>query len=332
MLAVMMIWPHLAILGTSVAVQAQVAGTSYVAVIDFANQSKFGDSMVARLATDATWVELTNTASKFTLASRSQVQQAMSELDLNYPLTLTGVLRVAEKLAVNAVVVGEVKQVMITDKPRQARVELAIRLLDAKTGAPINGAIARGSSAPQPEFTGDDDILVTEAINNAAYVAVKRMVDYIIPEATVLNAMGTSKVLLNRGAQDGLAVGMEMIVSRKDEVIGKIRITEVSNNDATASVVSAVRGVQPEDTAMAIFRLPTVAPGAYGESATRISEGVIGTGRKKSAAGQILGVLLGAALLIALANGHSKGEGVGAAMKPRPAFRRHWRQQVGSPA
>lgn len=310
MLTAVFLLPHLVLLGATTAVMAQAEGTTNVAVLDFANQSKVGDSLVSRLATDAVVVELTN-SNKFSVVTRKQLDEAMSDLDLHPPLSLTDVLRVGEKLSVNSVVVGEIKDVSVTDKPRQARVELSIRLLDAATGEPINGAIARGTSAPRATFTGDDDVLVTEAINNAAYVGVKRMVDYIIPEATVLNAVGQTEVLLNRGAQDGITKGMEMIVSRDNEVIGKIRVRDVSNNDAQAVVVSAVRGVRPQDTARAIFKLPQTAPAGYGEPAAKISGGVIG-GEKKGGAGKLLGIVAGIALLAALAGGHkSNGESVG---------------------
>ncbi|MGQ9807906.1 MAG: hypothetical protein ACUVSM_01920 [Armatimonadota bacterium] len=315
-LTAIMVFPHLMTIVACTAVQAQAQAATYVAVIDFANVSKYGDSMISRLATDAVVVEMTNTANKFTVATRQQVEQARTELDLQYPLNLTGVMRIGERLGVDAVVVGEVREVKITDRPRQARVEIVVRMLDASSGEPINGAIARGASTPQPAFTGDDDVLITEAINNAAYVAVRRMVDYIIPEATVLNAMGTGRVLLNKGEQDGIQRGMEMIVSRNDEVIGKLRVTEVSNNDATAVVVSAVKGVKPQDKARAIFRLPAVASGSYGEPVTRISEGIIGAGRKKNNAAQILGFVLGVGLLVALAGSHSShGETPGPAME-----------------
>lgn len=306
-LATIMIIPHLMLAGLSTAVNAQVQGTTYVAVIDFANTSKYGDAMLSRLATDAVAVEMANTAATFTVATRQQVESAMRELDISYPLDLTGVLRISEQLQVDSVIVGELRDVRFTENPRQARVELVVRMLDAETGEPINGAIARGQSTPQPSFTGDDDLLVTQAINNAAYVGVKRMVDYIIPEATILNSMGSDEVLLNRGAQDGINEGMEMIVSRNDEVIGKIRVIDVSNNDARAKVVSAVRGVQPQDKAKAIFKLPAVASGAYGEPASRISGGIIGTTRKSNSTGKLLGIVLGVALLLGLAGSHSKG-------------------------
>ena len=311
-LAAFLLLPNLftALAAPAVFAQADL-GTEYVVVIDFANNSKYGDSVVSRLATDAVVVELNNT-NRFSVATRQQVRDGMNALDLNLPLDLAGVMRLGEHLAANAVIVGEVRQLRITDKPRQAQVELVIRSLDASSGEPMNGAVALGRSTPRETFTGDDDILVTEAINNAAFIAVRKMMDYIIPEVTVLNAVGDDRVLLNKGAQDGISTGMEMIVSRRGEVIGKIRVVEVSNNDAMAQVVSANRGVKPEDRARAVFRMPTGPSAAFGEPATKISDGLIGSRRKSASGGDILKWVLGLGLLALLIGQHSSsGESVG---------------------
>ncbi len=309
LLVAIMVLPHLLLVASSSVVMAQTeAATANVAVLDFANVSKYGDSMISRLATDAVVVELTK-SEKFTVETLQRTREAMAGLDLRYPLTTAGMLRLAEELAVNAMVVGKVREVSISDKPRQARVELEVQMLDGATGEPMNGAIVRGSSSPVESFTGDDDVLIMQAVNNAAYVAVRRMIDYIIPEATVLNAIGSDKVLLNRGAQDGISKGMDMIVTRGDEVIGKIRVLDVTNNDSTAAIVSAVRGVKAEDKAKAVFNVPEKVTGGYGEPASKLSGGVIGAPKKKGV-GKVLGVLAGLALVAVIAGQGSSSEDV----------------------
>lgn len=69
MLTAVFLLPHLVLLGATTAVMAQAEGTTNVAVLDFANQSKVGDSLVSRLATDAVVVELTN-SNKFSVVTR----------------------------------------------------------------------------------------------------------------------------------------------------------------------------------------------------------------------------------------------------------------------
>ncbi|MEI6915438.1 MAG: hypothetical protein WCL39_09925, partial [Armatimonadota bacterium] len=308
MLTAIFVFPHLLVAGASSAVFAQSQGANYVAVLDFANLTKNGDPQDIRSATDAVVVELTN-SDKFTVATSRQVQDAMNSLDLRPPMDITSVVRLAKELSVTHVIVGTVRNISFTSNPRQAKVELEVRQLDGATGEAINGSIARGQSAPVQNGAADDEVLKIQAINNAAFVAVRTMLNYIIPEATVLNAVDDDKVVLNRGAQDGLRRGMEMLVSRNTEVIGKIKIVNVSNNDAVASVLpGSTRGVKPEDRARAIFRIPDAAAGGYGEKAADLSGGVVGVGRKKGGTAKFVPILIGLALLVILA-GQSKGHG-----------------------
>jgi hypothetical protein len=51
---------------------------------------------------------------------------------------------------------------------------------------------------------------------------------------------------------------MEMIVVRRGEEVGRIRVTQVSDSDAVAEIIDFGRGIQSEDRARAVFRVPTV--------------------------------------------------------------------------
>jgi hypothetical protein len=116
----------------------------------------------------------------------------------------------------------------------------------------------QASATVDPGFTGDDDTLVQEAIRNAAFEAVRIINNYTIPEATILSTRAGKEVLLNRGIRGGLQPGMEMIVVRRGEEVGRIRVTQVSDSDAVGEIIDFGRGIQSEDRARAIFRVPTV--------------------------------------------------------------------------
>ena len=47
------------------------------------------------------------------------------------------------------------------------------------------------------------------------------MNEFTLPEATVLNTTGDSEVVVNRGSRDGIVSGLEMIVVRGREQVGK---------------------------------------------------------------------------------------------------------------
>ncbi|MDO8587253.1 MAG: CsgG/HfaB family protein [Armatimonadota bacterium] len=244
-------------------VSAQKIDTVQVAAVDFVNRTGVGGDYIGKLASDALVVELKN-SDRFDVISRSSIQQAMDELGFKAPLPRSQLLRLGEKVLKgdigqeSAMVEGDVTSLKVRGQPRRADVEIIVRMVDVASGEVTNGAIATGRSQLRIGDNPDDDRLIEEAVNDAAYQAVKTIVDYIIPEATVQNTLGTNEVLLNKGAREGIKRGMKMIVRRKGEIVGKVEVRDVTPNDATASVIHAPKGVKPEDKVRAIFDLPQV--------------------------------------------------------------------------
>jgi hypothetical protein len=252
MLAVGLLYP----LG-AVRAYAQLVQLPRVAVLDFENKSGFGGASIARAATDAVAGEYQKLR-KFEVLARGEIEQQLKDLDLATPLDKTGFLRLGRALQVESIITGEVSAVTFVGSPKQAQVVLTVRVVDIASGEPINGAVATGFSNRRPGYTGDDDTLVQEAIRNAAFEAVRIINNYTIPEATILSTRAGKEVLLNRGIRGGLQPGMEMIVVRRGEAVGRIRVTQVSDSDAVAEIIEFGRGIQSEDRARAIFRVPTV--------------------------------------------------------------------------
>lgn len=228
-----------------------------IAVIDFQNQSGYGGEALARTATDAVATEYQKSG-RYTVLPRNEVEQQLKELDLTPPLNRLGYLRLGRALGIESIVTGEVKAVNFEGQPKQATVVLAVRVVDTASGETINGSVKTGRSNPRPGYSGDEDTLVVEAVKNAAFDAIRTILTYTIPEATILNTRGAREVVLNRGLRGGIKLGMEMIVIRRGEEVGRIRIKEVSDHDAVADVLAYTRGIQPEDRARAIFTLEEV--------------------------------------------------------------------------
>jgi hypothetical protein len=252
MLAVGLLYP----LG-AVRAYAQLVQLPRVAVLDFENKSGYGGASIARAATDAVAGEYQKSR-KFEVLARGEIEQQLRDLDLATPLDKTGFLRLGRALQTESLITGEVNAVTFVGNPKQAQVVLTVRVVDTASGEPINGAVATGFSNRRPGYTGDDDTLVQEAIRNAAFEAVRIINNYTIPEATILSTRAGKEVLLNRGIRGGLQPGMEMIVVRRGEEVGRIRVTQVSDSDAVAEIIDFGRGIQSEDRARAIFRVPTV--------------------------------------------------------------------------
>jgi len=236
---------------------AQLVQLPRIAVLDFENKSGYGGASIARAATDAVAGEYQKSG-KYEVLARGEVEQQLKDLDLAPPLNRTGFLRLGRALQAESIITGEVNAVTFVGSPKQAQVVITVRVIDIASGEPINGAVATGFSNRRPGYAGDDDTLVQEAIRNAAFEAIRTISNYTIPEATILTTRAGTEVLLNRGIRGGLQPGMEMIVVRRGEEVGRIRITQVSDSDAIGEITDFGRGIQSEDRARAIYRVPTV--------------------------------------------------------------------------
>ena len=284
--------------------RAQLMPNYSVAIVDFVNESGVLGNTLARIATDAVQVEMSKTSRyDVSVITRTQIKDEMDRLDMHPPLDKVNLVRLGEALTADAILEGAIKSVQLAGSGPTARASatLAVQLIDQASGEVINGAVQTGTSSARVGYTADPDALITEAVSKAAFLVVKTMVDYVIPEATVQVNIGADQIQLNRGSRDGIKPGMRMIVLRSKEIIGYVEIREVENNSSIAKIVKSMRGVQPEDKLRAIFDMPAVG------SATMKTEpmpggaparGHVGSG----AAGKIGKFFLGALIVFGLVN------------------------------
>lgn len=289
--------------------RAQLMPQYSVGVVDFVNESGVQGELLARLATDAVVVEMAKSNRYDVSITRSLIKSEMDKLGLHPPLDKIGLVRLGEVLVADAMLEGSIKSVQLAGSgaTRRASVTLLVQMVDQASGEIINGAVQTGTSSARVGYTADDDSLIAEAINNAAFLAVKTMVDYIIPEATVVMNIKSDNVMLNKGARDGLKEGMRMIVLRKKEIIGYVEIQNVSANQCDAKVIKSMRGIQPEDKVRAIFDMPVVGP--VGKTEPLPSGAPPSTGSKRGTTSKIAKVLVGAALVFGLVQMFRSGRG-----------------------
>lgn len=282
----------LAVFPQQVAV-AQGQAPMQVGVVEFRNDSGVQGNMLARFATDAVVIELSK-SNRFDVITRAQIEAQMKELRISPPLNGTERNRLGEALSADSMIEGAIKAVELrgSGATRRAAVTIVIRMVDQASGEVVNGAIQTGFSNARVGSAPDDDKLIAEAIDNAAYQAVKTMIDYIIPEATVQNTIRTNEVMLNKGARDGIRLGMRMIVTREREIIGEIEIKQVDPGNSTGMIVKQTRGIKPEDKAKAVFDMPDIARVKADPSSPDGSPSI--TSKKSSPLPKIGKVLLGA--------------------------------------
>ena len=279
---------------------AQLMPTYSVGVVDFVNESGVQGELLARLATDAVVVEMAKTNRYDVSITRTHMREQMEELGLRPPLTKLGLVMLGEALSTDAMLEGVIKSVSLAGSgpTRRASVTLVVQMIDQASGEIINGAVQTGTSSARIAYIPGDDSLITEAINNAAFLVRTTMVDYIIPEATVMIHVGEGQVMLNKGSRDGLKPGMRMIVLRQREIIGYVEVRTVDPTDCIAKVTKSMRGVQPEDKVRAIYEMPAVSTSLKSEPLP--SSAPTGGGGSKSALSKIGKFLLYAAILFGL--------------------------------
>ena len=254
---------------------AQVQRPITVAVLNFSNSSGVGGTLLGSRAAAAIEAQMIETG-RYDVVKRELVSKTMEDLNLTFPLGRMGLTQLATRLEADAIATGDVTRVVRDAKTNQVRVTIRMELTDRASGELVNGAIATGESGVRPDFSGAEDVLLDEALNRTAFAAVRTMNERILPEGTVFatsSADGVVEALLNIGSNSGVRSGMELIVLRNREQVGRLRASRVSPTDSTAIVISSTRGVQPEDKVRAVFRLDNipVEAGGTGATASRIS-------------------------------------------------------------
>ncbi len=300
--------------------RAQVARLPQVAVLDFGVLPAVKASgILGRNATDAVVIEMTRTG-RYDVSPRATVNQQLADLGLATPLNNVGIQKLGQALGSDFVASGDIVDVSFQENPRRARISLSVRLTDVVTGELANGAIETGFSAPSaPGFTPDDEALLSDAIQNASFNAVRTITSYSLPSATILQIRGDTEVILNRGAQDGVSTGLDMVVFRGTDRVGKIRVTTVRATNSTAAITDIGKGIRPEDKARAIFSLAGYKVTTAGDiERSPIKDIQSYKPRKKNNSKSILTVVLGLAAAIIIATlifdkrSRTNGSGIGA--------------------
>ncbi len=290
---------------------AQDAGGQTVVVLDFATPNGV-DPLLGRKAADALAVELQRTG-EYTVVTRQDLQKAVGQqAGLQPPFNDTAQVRLAQAVGASSVFSGEVANVNVVPG-QSARVRLIVRQLDQLTGDYINGT-QNIESTEQKLTTVANEILVDEAINKAAFSAVRSMRQTALPTGAVLNTT-RDDMELSIGTREGVSVGQRYTILRdvynaarnvtERVKIGEVTIRRVEADQSTA-VLSAggPQGVRTGDRVRQIFvasQAPVSTSNGTGSSSpvtakpARVTSGDRGIAKSGAAKG-----LLGIGALIAL--------------------------------
>lgn len=229
-----------------------------IIVFDYVNRSTYKTGMLGRLFADALAIELLNTK-KFDVAKREDVEKVLEQEGLSIPLTNNAQVQVAERMKCPYTTTGTIEDVKIISgrDGKFAEVTVSTLVISKITKEAINGARVVQRSSPKIAYTGNDDVLVQEALSTAAYQTSYKLLSNRLPIATVLTSARENEVQLRGGATIGLTEGMILTTIRRETVTGKIRLTMVNPTESVGEVLEK-RGMALGDKAVPVFDLKPV--------------------------------------------------------------------------
>lgn len=234
------------------------------------------DPVLGRKAADSVAVEM-KSSGDFDVVPRQRVEELVATVPgLIAPYTPPTARRLGEASGASVVITGRIVGATITrglNNVRTARVQLEMRQMDARTGDFINGAQPSAITIDQFQEL-DDDVLMDQSLDKAAYDGVRQMRLYIPAEVTITSNLGNN-VELNRGLRDGVRTGQRYSVLRDHYnparrlveriKIAEIRINNVNNFESNSIIVDGGSvGIRVGDKARRIYAsgIPFTEPAA----------------------------------------------------------------------
>jgi hypothetical protein len=182
----------LALIGAGPALQAQEtsAGAGQPAVVLDFEVSPGVDPILGRKAADAVAVEM-EASGDFDIVPRQQMEDAVATRNgLQPPYTAATLRRLGEVLGARSVFSGRVVSAVLGRKAtdprvRETRVTVQLRQLEVRTGDFINGTqVTEVTNDELNDF--DDDVLMNQSLDKAAFAAVRTIRLIIFPEGRVM--------------------------------------------------------------------------------------------------------------------------------------------------
>lgn len=239
---------------------AQLRSLPGWAVVNFANKKAPGATDLGAHAAAAVGQSLFRTG-KYNVEPADNVQRVVEGLGLKQPLPdLQNILRVANDLRVQTIVSGDVVEYRVDRSAagKQARASIRVVAYDVASGLPVNGAAVAASSIVQGSEVADE-VLIKDAISQAAGLAVGQIAQQNLPLGTVLNTQ-TSEALINSGTRQGFKLGMKVIITRGRQQVAEGFVNDVLPDKSTIKVTRSDLGIAPGDKVRAIFDVPVIVP------------------------------------------------------------------------
>ncbi|MCS7191433.1 MAG: CsgG/HfaB family protein [Armatimonadetes bacterium] len=234
-----------------------------VAILDF-NVSQGISPIIGRKAADAVALALADT-NKYEVVSRSEVENALTELRLNPPLQPNQLTALAKRLEARFVVYGKVLKTFVNEKTGQGSVHLQMLFHDRYLEVPLNGANVFATTPSRPGV--EPDILIDQAINIAANQAAQQVLATKLPEGQIMQRVGNT-VIINKGHDQGIREGMQFWVYRlvRDPETdfwvrnrtGLIQIESAEARQSSGVIKEEIVPIQYPDRVIGVYDFPKI--------------------------------------------------------------------------
>lgn len=254
------IFTLLLLFGGAASSQAQVERLPTWGVIPFADKTEGSDMAIGRDAAQAVADELAK-INRIDVLPVSTTERQLNELGLTPDISRAmDISRLGQALEAIAIVSGEVLNYRITNAggSKQAEVIGRVFVRDVASGIVINGAAVYGKSGMR-SGNPSDQAVVEEAFKDAAFKAVRQIESRRLPRATVLNVLD-KQVLIDKGRQDGLEDGMQVIVTRGAEQVATAEIVDIDADSAFIRTTRNLKGIRRGDKIQVMFDVPEILP------------------------------------------------------------------------
>lgn len=265
------------VLGLSAKAEAQdspFSSKKKIAIVPFINKKDSKVPDYGFKAQESTYKAFLRFENKFEVETPDSVKRQAETLGLQLPLVgIQNVIRVASELRLESIFAGEVVDYRIdkTAAGKQARVSVRLFEYDVASTLVTNGAAVSAASLVRSSDTADE-ILIEDALNQAALSASDTVNRQVIRKGTVLNTIG-KQALINRGSRDGMKPGMDVVIKRGlTQQVGTGSIIEVTPDKATIRIAKSDLGVAPQDSVIPVFQVPNIVPGFSADGSPTVSK------------------------------------------------------------
>lgn len=245
--------------------QAQpVMDTVSVAVLPIRDTANAYETVESQKATDALYLAMEATR-QFVVTSRADLRREMDHLELAQPLSIPQQVRLGDRLAVDAVLSGELTKLEVNERTGAVRVSMSVALLEIITGEFVNGGDVDITTNAIPGWHGEHTRVINNALREVTEKVVEVMITSWVPEGTVTSVNEFGVATVNLGRDHGVVPGMEMLIVRPvwqrtlEEIVmvkqGRFSITEVGARLSKMSPIDDA-GARAGDRVHRLYRGP----------------------------------------------------------------------------